>query len=216
MKVKLLICCCNIRNGVLKQIYPLNLQDQQFSASSRLIWSTGVAFCFYINCWCDQHLIGSLAADEKSNQMCPLKCFDTSWSSWLESLALLILQVLTNIFHIHNNVALPFCFSSSSTWADSSVGLGIPSDVSAFSITWVIPWPKQTEDISTYSRSFNSNRLKKAKARLRLNNKWLGVVLFFRGANCVLVKTEWCVGYSPTVVTVAVAVDKMDLPQLPQ
>lgn len=39
-------------------------------------------------------------------------------------------------------LSLPPCLSSSLIGADSSVELGIPSEVSAFSIAWVIPWPQ--------------------------------------------------------------------------
>lgn len=92
----------------------------------------------------------------------------------------------------HN--VLPCCFCSSSTCVDSSVGLGIPSDVSAFSITWVSPWPGQTWHRHD---SLSIRWLKNSMTHTVYNTKQQSL-------------------YSPTVATVAVAVDKMDFPQLPQ
>lgn len=51
--------------------------------------------------------------------------------------------------HTTYSNTLPSSFSSSSTCADSSVGLGIPRDVSAFSITFVRPWPGWTGKTSS-------------------------------------------------------------------
>lgn len=103
---------------------------------------------------------------------------------------------------VYSNNGLPCSFCSSSTWADRSVGLGIPSDVSAFSITWVSPWPGRTErqpgETSVYLIFSNSSQLKADNDRWRCRHKQIKVGPKYRLWKKLMKRQRWLL-YNVTV-----------------